>query len=307
MAKQEACPICSFPNAIVEKDLSRGVSYIECKRCGGYEISDILKQFGKEKLSVIGYILSGLSRELAETGENFPKFLPQNIDELSKNYPVPDISNIEEKAKKLLQRLKERTESFGDLVTLSTKDDYPLAYAKKEDELIALIRFLAKKDFLSIKSHTTGDITVVLEAEGWDFVNTLQKVNKESIKGFVAIWFDKTMNESMDAICSAIKETGFDPICIYNEHFSETIMDKALGEIKESKFLVVDLTGNRPSVFFEAGFAHGHGIEIIYVYKKDEEQKFPLEFYVRHYKCYDYTDPDDLKNKLVNAIKARIK
>lgn len=309
MAKQEACPICSFPNANVEKDLLARNSFIDCKRCGRYEISEKCLLFDKEKLSNIGYILSGLSRELTETGGIPPKFLQENIDELIKNYPVPDISNIEEKAKKLLQRLKEKTESFGDLVTLSTKDDYPLAYAKKEDELIALVNLLEESNLLKIKGDASRAIIVQLSASGWSVVNSLQKANKESTQGFVAMWFpeDNSMDDSMNAIEEAIREVGYKPMCIKGEHFPERIMDKALGEIKNSRFLVVDLTGERGSVFFEAGFAHGLDIEIIYVCKKDPKEELKLEFYTKHYKCYIYKDATELKDLLINAIKARIK
>lgn len=82
-------------------------------------------------------------------------------------------------------------------------------------------------------------------------------------------------------------------------------MDKALAEIRESRFLVVDLTKNRPSVFFEAGFAHGLGIEIIFVYKEGEGTD--LEFYAKHYQCYKYSSPDELRELVKNAISARIK
>ena len=83
-------------------------------------------------------------------------------------------------------------------------------------------------------------------------------------------------------------------------------MDKALGEIRKSRFAVVDLTGKRGSVFFEAGFAFGLGAEIIFVYKEGAEDD-TLEFYARHYQCYAYSDAADLREKLKNSIQARIK
>lgn len=130
----------------------------------------------------------------------------------------------------------------------------------------------------------------------------------DSDQGFIASWFNTSTNKSIKAIEDAIIEAGFKPMCIKGEHFAERIMDKALGEIRKSKFVVVDLTGNRGSVFFEAGFTFGLGIESIYVYKEsDVEEGSQLEFYVKHYKCYGYKDEKELKDKLRDAILARIK
>ncbi|MES2223596.1 MAG: hypothetical protein V4469_01525 [Patescibacteria group bacterium] len=126
---------------------------------------------------------------------------------------------------------------------------------------------------------------------------------------FIASWFDSSTDSSITAIEEGIREAGFEPRCIKDEHFSEPIMDKALGEIRKSRLVVVDLTGKRPSVFFEAGFAHGAEIETVYVYKKDEKSTtdLSLEFYVKHYKCYSYSNTEELKEKVKDIITARIK
>ncbi len=134
----------------------------------------------------------------------------------------------------------------------------------------------------------------------------IQKKLNDAKQVFIATWFDESMNESIEAISNGIKKAGLIPECIKDEHFSERIMDKALSEIKKSRLVVIDLTGSRNSVFFEAGFAFGLGIEPIYVYKKDDKTGNSLEFYVKHYKCYGYKNSKDLEGQIENIIKARI-
>lgn len=133
-------------------------------------------------------------------------------------------------------------------------------------------------------------------------------LNKSS-QIFIASWFDPSTDKSITAIEEGIREAGFESKCIKDEHFSEPIMDKALGEIRKSRLVVVDLTGKRPSVFFEAGFALGAEIETVYVYKKDKSMTpdLSLEFYVKHYKCYSYSTNKELKEKIVDIISARLK
>ena len=78
-------------------------------------------------------------------------------------------------------------------------------------------------------------------------------------------------------------------------------MLKAINEIRKSKFLIVNLTQMRPSVFFEAGFAYGLGLDIIYVYK-ESRNKHLEEFYVNHFQCHKYSTPEQLKEIVSDAI-----
>lgn len=312
-----SCPICGYHKFKQFPRPLNDVYFIQCYRCGEFEITEecIIYRDIAEKINKVGYILSGLSRELYENGGKRPTFKTTNIDDHIKSYLVPDLTHIEEKIKKLLQHLRAKTEYFGQEIELGEVETVvPLAYAKNSHELMALFTLMTEKKLAGV-GVTTNErddgarrVKITLSANGWDITNSLEKENKESDRGFVAIWFDDSMNESISAIEEAIIECNFRPICIRDEHFSEKIMDKALGEIRRSHFVVVDLTGNRGSVFFEAGFAHGLGIETIYVYREqDGIDTKPLEFYVRHYQCYKYKTPADLKDILKNAINARIK
>lgn len=155
---------------------------------------------------------------------------------------------------------------------------------------------------------TDGVVKAKVLANGWELTNSLKKENEESNRGFIAIWFNDSMNESMSAIEKAIDESGFRSVCIKNEKFPETIMEKALGEIRKSRFIVVDLTGERVDVAFEAGFAFGLGIETIYVYNKEKyKNNLPKGFYARHFQCFGYNNNDELNEIVKNAISARIK
>lgn len=318
MSALTKCPICGF-NKFTQYPLDKWDSFFfKCERCGQYEASwEYLNHFSDidKQVNETGYILSGLARELYETGGTYPKFSYKNIDETLKHYLIPNVNRIEEKIQKLLKRLREKTEYFGQEIELGDIETVvPLAYAKNTKELEALFILLKEKRLAKIKvtENEKDDglrrVRIILSEGGWDITNSLEKENKESDRGFVAIWFDDSMNESIVAVEEAITECKFKSVCIRDEHFSEKIMDKALGEIRRSRFVIVDLTGDRSSVFFEAGFAHGLGIETIYVYREqDTEEKIPLEFYARHYQCYKYKTSSDLKEILKNAIKARVK
>ncbi len=312
------CPLCGSPAIKEFPQIMAHKYYIQCDRCGEYEISDkfiIFRDVGEE-LSKVGYILSGLARELHETDGEAPNFTYENLETSLKHHLIPDVKNIEEKIQKLIQRIREKTSYFGEEIELGNMESVvPLAYAKNVKELKALLNLISGKRIASVKfversaaGIPVTDVKVVLSADGWDLGNKIDSKNKESERGFVAAWFDDSMDENITAAEEAISESGFIPVCIRDKHFSERIMDKALGEIRRSRFVIVDLTGNRGSVFFEAGFAFGLGIETIYVYhEKHSGKNTPLEFYVKHYQCYKYQTPADLKETIKSAISSRIK
>lgn len=313
MSSQEIpCLLCQNKKALRQTEGRRDFYWFDCPACGSYGVSRtldaVMNGSGGANYKQNAYIASGLARELAETNMKAPEFTTDNFGELISRYPVPDVTDVHAKTEKLLARICEKTDHFGQGVKLEYETDYPLAYGKNKNEFEALLGLLGEEKLIQRIERRADGVrvdTVVVTAAGWSLVRSLKSKNLESEQGFVAIWFNDEMNESIASIERAITDAGFKPLCIRSEHFKDKIMDKALSEIRKSRFIVVDLTGVRSSVFFEAGFAFGLGIEAFYVYKADVTKG--LEFYVRHYQCYPYTDADDLREKLKAAIGARIK
>ncbi len=314
MEEIKKCPLCGY-----DRPQSWGLhplndTYrIQCRRCGQYIATwEFLRYFKEEKIAEVGYLLSGLARELNEGGKEL-ELTTKNAEALARSYPVPEPDKLEEKANKFLQNLRAKTKYFGEDVPFKDPEfAYPLAYARNSFEFKALLKLLKEKKLIEFTLTNVPEgrqyLNATLLVDGWDLASGLAKSNKDSNQGFVAVWFDDSMNESILAIEEGIREAGYNPVCIRDIYFPERIMDKALAEIRKSRFVVVDLTGNRSSIFFEAGFAHGLGIEAIYIYKEGgEKEKSPLEFYVKHYQCHKYSQPSEVKEIVKNAINARIK
>ena len=74
-----------------------------------------------------------------------------------------------------------------------------------------------------------------------------------------------------------------------------------IGKIKSSKIVIADFSGQRNSVYFEAGLAMGLTIPVIWTCRKDEVAN--LSFDTRQYPHILWETKEDLKEQLRNRIK----
>ena len=89
---------------------------------------------------------------------------------------------------------------------------------------------------------------------------------------------------------------------ILEKEDTRKIDDEIIAEIRRSAFLIADFTGHRGGVYFEAGYAMGHGLPVIWTCRKDEMDK--LHFDIRQYNCIDWAKPAELADRLQRRIEA---
>lgn len=126
----------------------------------------------------------------------------------------------------------------------------------------------------------------------------------ESNQAFVAMHFDRKTNGIFKQISKAIRDIGYDVMRIDLKEHNNKIDDEIIKEIRKSKFLVADFTGNRGNVYFEAGFAIGLNIPVIWTCKKN--QLINLNFDTRQYNFIVWEDDRDLYKGLMKRIKDSI-
>ena len=128
-----------------------------------------------------------------------------------------------------------------------------------------------------------------------------------SNKAFVAMWFDDTMNDAYyQGFEPAIRDAGYEPVRIDNVEHAGQIEDAIIAEIRKSRFVIADLTqgddGARGGVYYEAGFARGLKLEVIFTCRED---KFSLvHFDANHQAHILWNGYEDLRTKLRNRIEA---
>lgn len=105
---------------------------------------------------------------------------------------------------------------------------------------------------------------------GWARIDELRRVGGRGAVGFVAMWFGTEINSASAAIQRAIAAAGYEPVRMDELQHNNAIDDEILARIRGSKFVVADLTRHRGGVYFEAGFALGLGLPVIWLCREDD-------------------------------------
>lgn len=175
-------------------------------------------------------------------------------------------------------------------------------------------------------------LTSTADKRGWlEIHNSYRRLTPEGVKrleelgtkavnseqAFVAMWFDESVDEAYEkGVEPAIRDAGYRPLRIDKKEHNNKIDEEIILEIGRSQFVVCDFTCElvehkgkltalpRGGVYYEAGFAKGLGIEVIWMCRADHIEH--VHFDTRQFKHITWQTPEDLKTKLRKQIDAVI-
>jgi hypothetical protein len=163
---------------------------------------------------------------------------------------------------------------------------------------------LIEKHFIKVKQYPDGSFIYEITVNGYEYLKKIHKYDSDSRKAFIAMWFDKSLDNYYNTIYDVIKKLFFEPIRIDNKEHVNKIDDEIIKEIKKSRFLVADLTGHRGGVYYEIGYAHALEIPVVLSCRKSDFEK--IHFDINHYNCLLWDDNmlGEFSNKLINRIQS---
>ena len=184
--------------------------------------------------------------------------------------------------------------------------------AVQEQEIIFYAEYLANQGWICSIDRTqdlAGFPRCKITVDGYTRLEELQGSIGSSSSVFVAMWFDEEMNSALiDGIEPGIQDAGYKPLRVDQVEHVDKIDDRIIAEIRRARFVVADFTqgdsGARGGVYYEAGFAHGLGIPVIFTCRVDALEK--VHFDTRQYNHIVWETPEDLREKLTNRIEAAI-
>lgn len=214
-----------------------------------------------------------------------------------------------------LQYLGLHITQLGDFVNLQKDTDVDtlrlLAETESRNarELHELMQMLEASGLVHASFFAGGGVRVQPTVAGWRELDNLKRPQADSTQAFVAMWFNELTTEAYTkGIEPALNATGYKPIRIDKKEHNNKIDDEIIAEIRRSRFLIADFTCEpknvRGGVYYEAGFAQGLGIPVIWTCK--DTSLNDLHFDTRQYSHIVWKAPADLLVQLKNRIGATI-
>jgi nucleoside 2-deoxyribosyltransferase len=245
--------------------------------------------------------------EQRRQGETCPKITSYTLDAI-RSLPMPSII---ERRDRVLDFVAARSPTIATRIQLAgvvTDELRALKHAlaahtgsQSDAEVSDLIRFAKEAQLLE------GPEILHLTFKGWTYIEERRARQIASVQGFVAMWISAEMEQAYErGFARAIRDSGYEPRRIDRKEHINKIDDEIIAEIRRSRFLVADFTSEaekpRGGVYFEAGFAFGLNIPVIWSCREDLVKH--LHFDTRQFNHIVWTEAEDLYQKLKNRIGA---
>ncbi len=311
MINLKKCPFCE-QMAEVQSDVLHSSTAIQCDRCGRIGITEELNlMLGGTKYHDARIKIAHLASEKRLKSEGY-YILTDGIDDIRDNIPLIKLETfLREYPKSPTEILDRALLNLSRMTThpsdrIPFKDtDHSILFSDSVEGMLYILRQFSNLKYITPTSSVP--CTLSIESDGWVRIEELQDSKSTRYKqAFVAMWFDKKMTEIFEeGICPAIEADGITTAfrVDLSEH-NNKICDQIIQEIRRSQFMVADFTGNRGGVYYEAGFAGGLGIPVIWIVHEDDLDD--VHFDTRQYNHITYSTPEELRDKLKARILATI-
>lgn len=257
-------------------NIDNSTQFYYCNRCSYVYLTNtaasVVGSYSVEDKNVISITLRN---EWERTGRKTPD--AKSSDDLKQIIKQFKPLDPLEKMDHALINCDRSTAYIGALIPVTISNDYPYYYCKNSGELRGLFDLLYNDGFIQGPDTRNPHENSKLTTKGYQRLLKIQRPNQESNQCFVAMWFgDEVKGAFDDAIKPAIEyiepgetEPRFKAVKIDNVEHVNDINDEIIAQIRRSRFMVCDLTGYRGGVYFEAGFAYGLGLPVIYTCRND--------------------------------------
>ncbi|MBN3754482.1 hypothetical protein G3N95_16150 [Paraburkholderia sp. Tr-20389] len=118
---------------------------------------------------------------------------------------------------------------------------------------------------------------------------------------FIMMWMDPSnpeLTDTVETVRNIFQQFEVRALRADDIEHEGLISERVLNEIRTSEFLFADLTGARPNVYYEVGYAHALGKRVILFRKSGTGIHFDLS----GYNCPEYVNQTDLRKKLTNRL-----
>lgn len=305
------CAVCGSVPKLVSRAENGGdwIAY-DCSMCGRYKLT-------RTAAAIIGGLLSEDSLKRAALSHSIRKMQRQiplaELDShlLEKIVGTARLPSAGEQADNLLAWLAENTKIAGEPVMVAPSQAQAAIGAGSARGVDYAMNYLLDQGLANGERHrqSVGLGDLVVSVKGWERYEELKRGRIAKRVAFMAMPYgvaelDRLVN---DVFRPAVARTGFELRRLDDTPKAGLIDDRLRVEIRNSRFLVVDLTFGNHGAYWEAGYAEGLGKPVIYTCRRDDFES-ASHFDTNHHLTvlWEENDLQRAANGLVNTIRATL-
>lgn len=274
------CPVCGQELKDESATPFQQVNMRTCKHCGQYfapshwEYGNVIQEYNRSEVkSYLFYHFNPRKRIYLGKEELFNQALKKGLQDCY--YVSPEMVHawyprtFAEKNDRLLLFLQQQLNYVGaefdeSLIEKGAFFDYD---SNIHQQLRYIIDYLISEEYL--KKSKDSSRQYVIMPKGLARIESLQKSQENNKNVFVAMSFASNMAETRNAIKEGIKAAGYSPEFMDEIIHNHQIVPEMFRLIRESRFLIMDISEPNFGAYYEAGYAYGLGKEVIISCKED--------------------------------------
>ncbi len=289
------CPVCDWSANEIAENTGDRLHYL-CKRCGDFEVTGTVRRALRDVSDDARPKVSGWLRQ--KTREQVVAVLTGDMLRLVVNGPLPTVL---ERADLLLKEIAHDQRRIGAEFDISDARFISASYSDDDAELNFFTRMLEGAGLI----EQTDDDNSRITPAGYVRLDEMRQKPQPTNKAFVAMSFDTELRSIFDeGIAPGAREAGYDAVRVDNTDHVNRIDDEIIGLINQSAFVIADFTQQKGGVYYEAGYAQGRRMPVIWTCRHDDLQN--LHFDTRQYNFIAWNNTAELAGRLTKRIRAVI-
>ena len=297
----EGCPICKLPSAAVTPHRMRDGDDVNCPRCGELEITrDARINFRDDRYDGQRWKVSAWVQAYR------PEVLTAGLLEQARASAVPSVMV---RARRLLGAIG-RDFPPGRPFRLDGQQQFryqALSWSRDVTELEFLLRRLMVDElrWLAEPPSELPILQLALTAKG--AIELESADSADSAIALCAMWYDASVQPLFDEVIDpAVRQCGYEPLRLDRKEHNNSIDDEIIASIRGARFVIADMTGHRGGVYYEAGFAHGLGLPVIFMLREDDQKEVHFDVRQQNFILWQQDGWEEARKRLANRIRATL-
>jgi hypothetical protein len=307
------CVVCNTLNA--ERLPGFGdFAKFDCPRCGSFVLSRTAEIVLEELLAEVPLrrsLMSHTLRRMQRPGETHLRTI--NSEDLPTFWRDGRLPTPQQQVDNLILWIGdnqktpfEDAEATGSLIsgiigaaTSESNDGWSWLHSQLESENLYRLRDVRGKSGLR------------LSMDGWKKYEDLKRVRADSRLAFMAMKFGEQRVDDVIETCfkPAVARTGFELRKVTDQQPAGLIDDQMRAALLSGRFVIADLTHGSHGAYWEAGFAEGLGLPVIYTCEKSAWEGQSTHFDTNHMVTiiWDESDLGKAGTQLAATIRATLR